>query len=180
MELTNYKMKDFLKQGEETFKQYNTALQFLQPTDTNKRLMDMPLRFVEYVKKTIPSATFVDMIDMIAHLQGVEEKEIREMKVVDFYGLMKSLVKQTVEIVQNEEKRLTPKHPNPKWELVNGAGKMSPFGIYLTLDKLSGGDILKWDAILDQPYSRVMTKLFMDTVKADIEHDIAQLETQKR
>lgn len=179
VELIRYKMKDFLRKDLETVEEYSRVLKHLQPTQTKKRLDEMPLRFVDYVKKTLPSGTFEDIIDILAHLEGVEMEDILKWDVVEFYSTLKGVTAELERLLKMEEERLTPKHQNAKWEMVNGSGRMAPFGVYNTLDRLSDGDILKWDSILDMPYRVVMMKVFMDTVRVDIEHDMAQIKTNK-
>ncbi|MFD2145485.1 hypothetical protein [Mucilaginibacter antarcticus] len=44
-----------------------------------------------------------------------------------------------------------------------------------TVNALAGGDITKWDEILNMPYDRVLTKLLLNKTEAEYQRRYAEL-----
>ena len=168
-EIVNYKLKDFIRMKIELIEEYASALTFIEPIETKKELFYMPLRFVDFVKTHLASDNIEDILEIIGQLTDRTHEEVLEIRVVEFYRTLKGIKKQLEEIIKLEKDRLSGNAVDFRWEAVNGSERLAPFGIFNTLDNLSGGDITKWDEIHDMPYDKVFTKLFMDTVRADIE-----------
>lgn len=47
-----------------------------------------------------------------------------------------------------------------------GVKSFEPFKYINTVNALSGGDITKWDDVLNTPYDRVLTKLLLNKTEA--------------
>lgn len=47
-----------------------------------------------------------------------------------------------------------------------GIKQFEPFRYINTVNSLSNGDVTKWDAILNLPYDRVLTKLLLNKTEA--------------
>lgn len=174
-EITNYKLKDYIKKPQSLIEEYSAVLLHLEPKQTKKELFYMELGFVDYVKRTFNVANLNEIVDMLTYFMVCDTEDVMEMHIVDFYGYIKSIQKQLDDILHLEANRLVSEHVDMKWEAVNGSERMAPFGIYNTLDRLSGGDITKWDELLKQPYDKVFTKLFMDTVKGDLQKQMSKI-----
>lgn len=78
-------------------------------------------------------------------------------------------------IFSAEEARLTPSEVNVKWEMVNGSEKMSKFGIYNTLESLSGHDALKYKKYMNMNYSEVFTILYMRKTAAELQAEMDKI-----
>ena len=63
--------------------------------------------------------------------------------------------------------------------MVEGSQRMSKFGIYNTLENLSGGDILKYKEIKNLKYSEVFMVLLMKKTASDIRADMAKIKDHK-
>lgn len=175
MEITNYKLKDFIKLDANTIEETAGVLAHLKPSPTKKELFYCSLTFVDFVKRKLGKGELEPMIEIIKELQELSEAEVMDMTVVDFYGTIKAAGQQLRDLLSLEQTRLESKHGNFKWEAVEGSKRLAPFGLYNTLDNLSKGDITKWELIKNLPYDQIFTKLFMDTVRADIEEDISKI-----
>lgn len=179
MDITNLALKDFLKQDIEVIQDTMSVLNYIKPTETTRQLFDLSLRDVQDTKDNLASGTFEELIKCVYTIEAISPKAVLNMKIVDFWGKVMSIKEQVSKINHMEQVSLTSNHTNFKWEAVEGGKRMAKFGIYNTLDTLSGGDILKYEAILNLPYADVFTKLYMNRMKSDLEQEMANLKTQK-
>lgn len=175
-ELTNYTLNEFLQQDEELIKEYSKILRLVEPIPTTNELKNLKLSEVEYVKQNIDNMGAITTI--FQYLEGVDEKQLMKMKIVNFYGLFNSIMKQLEQILALEEEHLVSEHTDFKWEAVEGSKRLGVLGILPMVDNLAGGDILKYDAILEQPYMTVFRKLMLDRIKSDIQKDMEKIKTK--
>lgn len=178
-DIINYKVSQFLRKDIKVIEQYINVLKYLKPYETKKKIFDLRLRDVQDTKDNLAAGTFEDIIKCVMLTEELTYEEVLKMGIVEFWGLVKSITKQIEDINHMESVSLTSEYPNFKWEAVGGSEKLSKFGIYNTLDKLSDGDILKYEAILDLPYADVFVKLYMDRIKGDLQHEMSQLKTRR-
>ncbi|QGZ15838.1 hypothetical protein [Elizabethkingia phage TCUEAP1] len=69
----------------------------------------------------------------------------------------------------------------PNIDLLNaGSRRLDEFGGYNVLDQLSGGDILKYDAISKLEYWRIYQKLKMDKVRDEIDKEYSEIMKNKK
>lgn len=173
MEIINYKLRDFLVQDITLIEEYANILRLVEPIPTVNKLQDLKLREVEFIKKNIGNQQAIPRI--FNYMEGINEDKVMDMTITTFYGLMNSIVKQLENLLGMEEQHLTANHSDMKWEAVDGSKRLSVLGILPMVDNLAGGDILKYEQILDLPYLTVFNRLRMDVIKADIQHDISKL-----
>lgn len=178
-EIINFKLKDFLLQDAELVREYLLALQYLKPAKTKKEVFHLKLKHVEHIKKNLYSNEDSELIKIVARVQGLKVKEVFELKIVEFFRIVASVKQQLDTIAKAEDNRLSPSSINLKWEAVNGDEKMSKFGIYNTLESLSGGDILKYKRIMNLPYSEVFTALLMKKTAQDLQREMEAIKTTK-
>ena len=173
--IRNVKVRELLKMPINEALDTITAMRYVKPLDTPKPIFNMTLRQVQNLKDLMSSGTIEDIISCVDICVG----NVDEMRILDFFKYLNSIKEQLESIAHAESVSLSSDRVNFKWEAVEGSEKMSRFGIYNTLENLSGGDVLKWEAILDLEYADVFTKLYMDKVKADLESEMNQLKTQQ-
>lgn len=176
-ELTNYKLGEFLKKDVNLITEYTTILKYLEPIPTANKLQNLSLRDVEYIKKNINNDAA--LAEIFKSVEGIDEAQLMKMKITTFYGLYNSIIKQLEGIINAESKHLVSEHSNYKWEAVEGSKRLSVLGILPMIDNLAGGDLLKYESILDITYQTVFKKLMLDTLKSDIQHDMEKLKTIK-
>ena len=73
---------------------------------------------------------------------------------------------------------MTPSSLNVKWETVDGSARMAKFGIYNTLESLSGGDALKYKKYMEMEYSEVFTILLMRKTASDLQTEMNKIKTK--
>lgn len=176
-EIINFKLKEFLTQDPELIQKYILALQYLKPVQTKREVFHLKLKHVEFIKQNLYSSEDSELIKIVGIVQKVKVKDVLEMPIVEFFGIVSSVKEQVNRIAKAEDNTLAPTEINFKWEAVNGDERMSRFGIYNTLENLSGGDILKYKAIMNLPYSEVFTALFMKKTSSELQKEMDKIKT---
>jgi hypothetical protein len=46
------------------------------------------------------------------------------------------------------------------------------------VDTLAGGDILKYEEVLEMSYNTVFNKMMLDVIKGDLEHEMSKIKTE--
>jgi hypothetical protein len=175
-ELINYKLGEFLQKDSDLITEYTRVLKYLEPIPTANDIKNLKLKEVEYIKKNIDNDEA--LAEIFKYAEGIDEKQLMKMKITTFYGLYNSIVKQLEAILNAESTHLVSIHSNYKWEAVEGSKRLSVLGILPMVDNLAGGDILKYDSILNMNYQTVFKKLMLDTLKGDIQQDMEKLKTK--
>lgn len=176
--IKNFKLKDFFQQDVKTINEYVLLLQWVEPIPTKNDIFYMKLRDVDFIKSNLGEGDEA-LIEIIARVQGIENDDVLEMEITKFFGLLNDVKKQIERINHAENVSLSETHPNIKWETVNGSERMAKFGIFNTLDNLAGGDILKYDKIMDITYADVFTKLLMDKTRNDLNIEMSKIKTKE-
>ncbi|MDP2686442.1 MAG: hypothetical protein Q8O62_04420 [Aequorivita sp.] len=175
--ITNYKIKDFQKLPKELQVEYASLLLLTTPIQTNQKLIEMKLKEVEEIKTFFTNNSDEELIKIMAMVQKVKIGDINNMGIITFFGIYNSIKLQFENLIKSEE-NLAPNYVNPKWEQVEGGIRMVKFGIYNTLEDLSGGDILKWPQIMEMEYQEVFTKLMINKVKGDLIYEMDRIKSK--
>lgn len=177
MEINNYKISEFLELNTDEVERYTNLLKYLEPVPTINELKDLTFREVETIKHIIQDSD--SLPEVFKYMQGLNEEQFLNLKVVEFYELYNYIIKQLENLSKMETQELVSEHSDYKWEAVEGSERLSVMGILPTIDRLAVGDILKYEEILDLPYLTVFNRLRMDRIKSDIEHDMNKIKTPK-
>lgn len=178
MEITNYKLIDFFNQDRNLIDEYVVALRYIKAKETKRELFHMKLKHVEMIKQTIGSGNDRDLIKVVSKVQKCTEKKVLDMKIIDFFGIVNSIKKQLQVIVKAEENALTPSDVNMKWELVRGSERMEKFGIYNTLDHLTGKKPHLYKVYMNMDYSEIFTILYKWKTEEDLQKEMNQIKTK--
>lgn len=162
MTINNRSLKDFLLKGSQDEMR---LLTHLKPTETKKEVRHLTFMEVQNLKTWLSTGKMEDVLKAVGLVQDVSKEELIKIDIVTFFGILNALKRQLESIVQAEERGLSGGVTNVKWEAVNGSERMQKYGMYNTLDNLSGGDITKWEQIKNLRYSEVFLKLMMDKDK---------------
>ena len=178
MKIENFKLIDFMNQTPELVQEYLVALRYLKPRQTAREIFSMKLKEVEMIKRTLNSGEDRDLIVIVSKVQKLSEEAVLDLPIIEFFGIVASIREQMKVILQAEENGLTPSRVDMKWEAVNGSEKMAKFGIYNTLESLSGGDATKYEFFMNMQYSEVFTILLMRKTASDLQHEMNQIKTK--
>ncbi len=179
MNIENFKLIDFLNQDTDLINRYSIALRYVKPIETERKVFEMKLKHVEFIKQTFEGGTEVDLIKIVSKVQKCTKEEVLDFDIVKFFRIIASIREQISLIVKAEESSLTPSEVSVKWQIVNGSEKMSKFGIYNTLESLSGGDATKYQHYMDMQYSEVFTILLMRKTASDLQHEMNKIKTKQ-
>ena len=176
--ITNFKLKDFFKQDIELIKTYVKILQLLEPIQTKNEVYHLKLKDVEFIKQYLFEDDDEALIEIISIVQELNQKEVLNLEIIEVFGILNSIKEQIERINNAEVSSLTSDNINIKFEAVNGAERLKQFGIYNILNNLSNGDILKWNSIMELPYSDVFMKLLLDKTNNDIQSEMNNIKSQ--
>lgn len=176
--INNYKLIEYMNQPPEVIELYLVMLRYIKPLETKQKVLNMSLEDVEFIRTSINSSEDLSLIKIVSMVQELSEEEVLDLKIIEFFGLLNSIRKQFNTILDAEETAFTPSEVNVKWEMADGARRMAKFGIYNTLESLSGGDALKYKRYLDMPYSEVFTILLMRKEYSDIQAEMRRNKTK--
>ncbi|MCK5344572.1 MAG: hypothetical protein KAR20_14260 [Candidatus Heimdallarchaeota archaeon] len=178
MTIENFKLKEYLLQPPEVIEEYLVALRYLKPRETKREIFNMKLKHVEMIKRVLDSGNDRDLIVVVSKVQKISEEDVIDLSIIEFFGVVASVREQLKVIVTAEENGLTPTNTDFKWEAVQGSQRMSKFGIYNTLESLSGGDALKYKAYMNMNYAEVFTILLMRKTASDLQREMSQIKTK--
>ncbi|MDG3581760.1 hypothetical protein [Galbibacter pacificus] len=185
MDLKRYTFKEFLSLSDESIiDSYLFVLEALKPLKTlNKKplkeLINLSFGEVINAKLILTQPTKEGLVELIKMVSNLKKKQIYDLSIYDFYGVLNNLKEQVITINEMEENNLVSKHTSIEWEMVDGSKRLSKYGVLNTIDKLAKGDILKYEQIEKLPYQLVLSKLMMDMEKSDIEADINNIKMKK-
>lgn len=175
MIIENFKLIEYLNQTPEVIEKYLIALRYIKPLKTEREIYHMKLKHVEMIKNTINSGNDNDLIKIVSKVQKCTKEKVLDIPIIKFFGILNSIREQLKVIVTAEENALTPSGIDMKYEIVEGAKRMSRFGIYNTLESLSGGDASKYKYLMNMPYSDIFTTLLMRKTASDIQREMNEI-----
>ena len=179
MNIENFKLVEFYNQPSELIERYIVALQYIKPAETKRQVFNMKLKHVELVKETLASGNDRDLIKVVAKVQKITKEEVLEMPIIEFFSIVNSIREQLKTIIKAEENALTPSKIDFNFEAVEGSERMAKFGIYNTLEALSGGDALKCQKYMNMEFAEIFTVLYMRKTSSDIREEMQEIEKIK-
>ena len=185
MEICNYTILSFLTEKHELdYDYYIVAIKALLPKNTilgkiMPPLMEQPFKHIISIEKLFKSVSSrpESIIDIISICFQIPTEEIDTLGIIEFYAALNYVVEQHKELVERENNVL---HHTPEPEEIEaGIESLYKFGRMATVDMLAGGDILKHNDIVNLPYSRVFTKLYIESEKANYQKRIFEIRKSK-
>ena len=196
--IINYKVKDFFQlQDENLVGDYLMILEMLNPLkeipNPNyrwykrnakklqvKSVKELSFTQVITIRNNCNQPSIYSIIDSIKILTDLEDKEVVNFKITQFYGIISYMKSELMDITNMENNELNDDSFNFYAEAVNAQQRMGRFGVLNIIDSLAEGDILKWDAIQKLPYLMVFTKLVKQNLENKIRTEMAELEKKKQ
>lgn len=177
MKLKDFKLIDYFNQPPEIHEEYSIVLRYLNPRKTKRQIIRMKLKHVNFIRDAMTLESGKDLIKVVSIVQEMPEKKVLDLGIIEFFGLMAS-IRQQLSIIAAAEEKLTPSYTDAKWQAVNGSERMAKFGIYNTLESLSGGDVLKYEGCMNMEYAEVFTILLMRKTQADLQYEMNQIKSK--
>ena len=105
-----------------------------------------------------------DIVEVVMVALDLKREEVEQMKWFDIARFYTFILKAITEI--NTKEQSLSYEPDAK-EMNAGIEEFARFSWFATLDRLAGGDILKYDEVGKQPWSIVFTKLLLNKTDAE-------------
>jgi hypothetical protein len=131
---------------------------------------------IENLFKTIPNKP-TSTIEILSICYQIPTEEIEPVGIFEFYTAFNFVHNSYNKLIERENKVLH-YDPEPE-ELEAGIESLSKFGRMATVDTLAGGDLLKHNQIIEMPYSRVFTKMYLESEKAKYQRKLIAIKSKK-
>jgi hypothetical protein len=176
-ELNKYTFAEFTAlpaDERDLYKAFGLHLKVKDPTD--KPVLEWEWAKVKQIQTIInqPSLSYADLAEIVALASDKPQEDIAQMLWYEVFPIYNFLVKE-IAVVNKQEQALA-YEPDAK-ELSAGADNYAQFGWFATLNRLAGGDPLKYDAIGQQPYSVIFSTLLLQKTDREYEKALIRLNT---
>ena len=184
-ELINYTIKELLTGAVEVDAQtYFTILTSLKPKPELHGVNLTPITeqpykniiTIENLLKRVPERPY-SKIEIAAVLFNIDTDIIDEVGIVEFYAAFNEIHNQYTALVERENRYLS-YDPEPE-EIEAGMESFQKFGRLMTVDAIAKGDLLKHEQVINLPYSRVFTKLYMERERSEFQRRYHQIKQRR-
>lgn len=185
MEICNYSILSFLTERHTIdYDYYAAVIKAMLPKNSliEKEMpafLEQPFKHIislENLFKAIPKRP-ENVIDILSICFQIPTEEIEPIGIIDFYPALNFVVEEHRKLIDREN-RVLHHDPEPE-ELEAGIESLHKFGRMATVDTLAGGDLLKHNQIIEMPYSRVFTKMYMESEKAKYQKRLFEIRKNK-
>jgi len=158
--------REFLALPDEEFRRYESIGLVLKNSESwgVSNFMKWPYLTVKEIQSTISeSVNYEQVIDIIKELSGYPRDKILDKCWIDVFRFVKFVMKSIEEVDKVEEKLA---YEPDAHEQEAGHESYQQFGYFATIDRLAGGDPLKYELIGNMEYSVIFSKLLLNKVDA--------------
>lgn len=107
-----------------------------------------------------------DLLGFLKLMYGIDEKQFSNLDIYNVFATWKWLNEEMKKLIETEIQELEEDLPDELKDA--GIEQMQRFDYAPTLDKLTGGDLTRYDEFLKLPYAKIFRKLVMDKVVREI------------
>lgn len=177
-ELNKYTFTEFtaLPQDErDLYKAFGLHLKAKNITD--KATMDWEWGRIKQIQDLInqPSLSYDDLAEIIALAAEKDKVDVLQMYWTDVFPFYNFILKE-IQAINEKEQQLS-YEPDAR-EQNAGVERYQAFSWFATMNRLSGGDPLKYDAIGRQPYAVIFSTLLLQKVDREYEKALIKQNTQ--
>jgi len=161
-----YTFREFLNLQGEKFQRYeNTGLLLKHDSWGVSDILNWDYITVKEIQSIMfNSFSYEQLIDIIKRLTGYKKDKILETLWMDVFRFYR-FIKDSIERVNELEEKL--QYDPDSTEEKAGIDMFNQFGYFVTIDRLAGGDPLKYEEIGKMEYSVIFSKLLL--TKTDIQ-----------
>lgn len=172
-EIINYSTREFLKKDPELQTKYLDLIQYLRPMDTKKKIWELKLKDVTYIRDNYSTDNIWTMVRILVLLG---EKDPLSLPILKFFPKYWGIKDQLAYLSTIEEK-LRVDEPDTRAEMVGYGKKMAKFGIYNTLIPLAKKLNLTLKEVNEMEYGEVYTILLYNTTESNLQNEMAKIKT---
>lgn len=161
MEFKKYTFREFLNLEAEEMQSYETTGLLLKSKSWGvSDFMKWPYATVKEIQLTLSGTVdYEAIIEIIIQLTGMSRDKILSKCWIDIFGFIKFVV-ESIDKVNEHEKKLA--YEPDQEEIQAGIEMYNQFGHYSTIDRLAGGDPLKYESIGEMEYAVIFVKLMLN------------------
>lgn len=184
IELEKISLKEYIELEEERRVEYDFAMKyafcFTEPVDEYKvgDFMELSFGFIKDLQYNIEQGIkFDQIIKTISELTNLKDKDLGSEpfdKIIRFSNYIKESIKQIVEV---ESEKLG-HEPEPDEEQA-GIERFEGLGVYLQIRSLTGGDVTKFEAVRNMPYSVCFTEMYTAKQLNEYEKELTEIMKRK-
>ena len=176
-ELNKYTFAEFIAlpaDERDLYKAFGLRLKGQNPTD--KPMLEWEWAKVKQIQDIVnqPSLSYDDLAEIITIATGKTREDVMLMSWTDLFPIYNFITKEIQFI--NEKEQALAYEPDAR-EMSAGVEQYSQFGWFATLNRLAGGDPLKYDAIGQQPYSVIFSTLLLQKTDREFEKALIRQNT---
>ena len=177
-EYNKYTFREFLSLEAEEMGEYRSIGMLMRPDSWGvSDVMNWPYVTVKDIQATLSEDTsYEQIIGIIAELTGMRAERILDKPWNDVFKFVK-FVLGSIERVNEVEKKLAYR-PEPDEEQA-GIEMYSQFGYFATIDRLAGGDPLRYDEVGQTEFSVIFAKLMLNSVDAQFSKNYQKIIMKK-
>lgn len=150
--------------GDEQFREYLSLGLVMKPKDNGlPKLTEWEWGKIKEIQLIISSGITIYAIAAIIEI-ATGEKNIMTRKWTDVFPFFNYIRKGLDEIAVMEDHLA---YEPTIYEMSAGIEEFNKFGYFVTVDRLAGGDPLKYDEIVKQPYQVIYSKLLLNKTDAE-------------
>lgn len=142
-------------------------------------LLEQPFKHIisiETLFKAVPKQP-TNVIDIVSICFQIPTEEIEPIGIKDFYPALNFIVQEHQKLIERENRIL--EYDYDPEEIEADISPLQKFGRMATVDTLAGGDLLKHSKIIELPYSRIFTKMYMESEKAKYQKRLFEIRKSK-
>ena len=174
-----YTFKKFLSLDPVLMQEYESTGLLLKPDSWGVNdFMSWPYITVKEIQLTLSEDyDYEQVINIIKELTGMSVKKILRKSWIDIFKFIKFVFK-SIEKINELEKKLI---YEPDADEQNAGIEMyNEFGVFATIDRLAGGDPLKYDKIGKTEFSVIFVKLRLNQVDVQFAKNYQKVITSKK
>jgi len=176
-ELNKYTFAEFIAlpaDERDLYKAFGLRLKGQNPTD--KPMLEWEWAKVKQIQDIVnqPSLSYDDLAEIITIATGKTRDDVMLMSWTDLFPIYNFIAAEIKAI--NEKEQALAYEPDAR-EMNAGVDQYHQFGWFATLNRLAGGDPLKYDAIGQQPYSVIFSTLLLQKTDREFEKALIRQNT---
>jgi len=174
-ELNKYTFAEFIalpQEERDLYKSFGLHLKAVDPT--TKPINEWEWSKVKQIQTIVnqPSLSYNDLAEVVALTSEKPQDEVLQMLWYEVFPIYNFATKEIATV--NKQEQALAYEPDAK-ELSAGIDAYQQFSWFATLNRLSGGDPLKYDAIGKQPYAVIFSTLLLQKTDREFEKALIRL-----
>lgn len=182
MEIKDYQLSDFIRKDPQLIEDYMIFLNELkgkpnfifgkmrkQKYGVDKSLTELKYGEVIKLKRLVTKTDAQSVFESIATAYHFPIEKVPQLPISTFYSCLNFIVKEITHIIKVENDRFKVE-PSPYDDIIQQAGinELEKLGELPIIDQLANGNVWDYDKVEEQPYMAIHAKIWLETIKTNI------------